>query len=72
MVASHNSKTIYVFGGVIGNKDANKTVEVFMVQPLKWKTLSVRLPFEFKGGKQHFPLMVEGKFYMPPFVVDTT
>ena len=37
---------------------------------MEWRPLKVILPLDFKGNRLHFCLMVEGKFYMPPYSVD--
>ena len=36
---------------------------------MEWRQLKVELPLEFKSHRQHFCIMVEGKFYMPPLAV---
>lgn len=67
--ASFNTKTLYVFGGVPDNQEANKGVEILDTLNLEWRPLEVELPIEFKGNRLHFCMMVEGKFYMPPLAV---
>lgn len=67
--ASFNTKIIYVFGGVPDNPQQNRTVEMLHTTTMEWKPLQVQLPLEFKANRLHFPLMVEGKFYMPPLAV---
>lgn len=36
---------------------------------MEWRPLKVILPLDFKGNRLHFCLMIEGKFYMPPYSV---